>query len=59
MLRFWVLFADNTWFALAGLTVLLVILLASGILLLSFGAWDLIHDFRNFLRDRLHKDSHA
>jgi hypothetical protein len=40
---------DNQWFALSGLTMILVVLLVSGILLLALGVKDLVRDFWNLL----------
>jgi hypothetical protein len=46
--------ADSPWFAQAGLTIILILLLAGGILLLVLGTRDFIRD----LRQSLHAGSH-
>ena len=51
--------AADSWIAQTGLTLILVILLAGGILLFVLGIRDLIRDLRHFLRVRSEKKSHA
>jgi hypothetical protein len=51
--------ADDTWFVKTALTVILALLLVTGILLLGLGLRDLARDFRHMLHKRLHKRSHA
>ena len=49
----------DSWIAETGLTLILVILLAGGILLFVLGIRDLIRDLWHFLRVRSEKKSHA
>ncbi len=47
--------ADSPWFAQAGLTIILMLLLVGGILLLVFGTRDLIRELRHSLHAGSHK----
>jgi hypothetical protein len=43
---------DISWIATTGLVVILVVLFLGGLVLLVFGARDLVHDFRHHLHPR-------
>jgi hypothetical protein len=51
--------ANNSWIPQAGLTLILILLLVSGVLLLLLAARDFFRDFRHFLKEHSQKDSHA
>ena len=53
------LVADDTWPVKTALTVILVLLLATGIGLLLLGLRDLARDLRHMLQERSHKKGHA
>jgi len=49
---------DN-WLAKTALLVVLVLLLVTGVVILSLGLRDLAHDLRHSVQARSHKKSHA
>jgi hypothetical protein len=52
------LVADD-WLATTSLTVILILLLVTGVVLLVLGVRDLIRDIRHLLHERSHRDGHA